>query len=163
VLSEAAPAPVLHHTLSSLEERRKNQDLAQVYRYKEGIGRIEQNLFEKIDVREGAVTRAAAGYLNYKIPAARGEIRKNSFAVRTVREWNALPEKTKASRTCEQFKIGLKKMERALWEAPKMTPIEYMDVMANHESVKTTPSCLYPWGATEPKPQGNQGLCQRAY
>jgi hypothetical protein len=38
-----------------------------------------------------------------------------------------------------------------------MTPIEYMDVMANHESVKTTPSCLYPWGATEPKPQGNQG------
>jgi hypothetical protein len=103
--------------LQTLEERRKNQDLAQVYRYKEGIGRIEQNLFEKIDVREGAVTRAAAGYLNYKTPAAREEIRKNSFAVRTVREWNALPEKIKASRTCDQFKFGLKK-----WREPGGRP-----------------------------------------
>jgi hypothetical protein len=94
--------------LQTLEERR-NQDMAQVYRYKMGIGGIEQNMFERLDARQGVATRAASGHSNYKVPAARGEIRKNSFAVRTVKEWNGLPENIKASRNCDQFKRAIKK------------------------------------------------------
>jgi hypothetical protein len=59
--------------LQTLEERRRNQDMAQVYRYKMGIGGIEQNMFERLDARQGVVTRAASGHSNYKVPAARAK------------------------------------------------------------------------------------------
>jgi hypothetical protein len=94
--------------LQTLEERRIDQDMAQVYRFKEKTGGIVHNLFETFENRPGAVTRAAGGQANFKQQAARGEIRKNAFAVRTVSVWNGLPEIIKTSRTCDQFKRNLK-------------------------------------------------------
>jgi hypothetical protein len=95
--------------LQTLLERRIDQDMAQVYRFKEKIGGVDYDMFEANVNRPGVQTRAASGHANFKLPAARGEIRKNSFAVRTVNVWNGLPEQIKISTTCDQFKRGLKK------------------------------------------------------
>jgi hypothetical protein len=80
----------------------------QVFHYKEGSGRIVQSMFEKIEQRPVVNTRAASGHSKYRVPAARGEIMRNSFAVRTVKHWNELPEDIKMSRTSDQFKRKLK-------------------------------------------------------
>jgi hypothetical protein len=65
-------------------------------------------MFERIPVREGPVTRLAGNGNNLKLPAARLDIRKNSFAVRTVSKWNELPDQIKASKNVIQFKNRLK-------------------------------------------------------
>jgi hypothetical protein len=91
--------------------------------FKEKTGGIEHDMFETFENRPGAVTRAAGGQANFKQQAARGEIRKNAFAVRTVSVWNGLPEIIKTSRTCDQFKRNLKQ-----WRANGVRPISYRSV-----------------------------------
>jgi hypothetical protein len=44
-------------------------------------------------------TRHAAGLMNLVKPRTRLEVRSNFFSVRTVDDWNALPENIKMSRT----------------------------------------------------------------
>jgi Reverse transcriptase (RNA-dependent DNA polymerase)/Endonuclease-reverse transcriptase len=95
--------------IQTLEERRNDQDMAQVYRFRKGIGGLNGNLlFESIPVRSGPVTRLAATGNNLKLPTARLDIRKNSFAVRTVSRWNELPDQIKESGNIVQFKNRLK-------------------------------------------------------
>jgi ribonucleases P/MRP protein subunit RPP40 len=95
--------------IQTLEERRKDQDLAQVYRYNIGTGNIKaETLNERVEVREGARTRLAADPNNFKLPSARNEIRKNAFAVRTINSWNALPASIKMSKNCNTFKVALR-------------------------------------------------------
>jgi hypothetical protein len=45
--------------------------------------------------RDGPRTRQAGDESNFKLPVARLEIRKNSFAVITVQQWNQLPPEIK--------------------------------------------------------------------
>jgi hypothetical protein len=66
-------------------------------------------MFERAAARIGPVTRQSGDAENFKIPVARLEIRKNSFAVRTVQKWNNLPPNLKSARTCESFNRDLKK------------------------------------------------------
>jgi hypothetical protein len=73
----------------------------------DGIG--PEVMFEAAAAREGVITRQTGDGLNFKIPAARLEIRKNSFAVRTVKHWNQLPIEIKSAKDCEAFKKKLKK------------------------------------------------------
>jgi hypothetical protein len=95
--------------IQTLADRRRDQDLAQVFRFRNEIGGLNADqLFEKIPVREGPVTRLAGSGNNLKVPAARLEIRKNSFAVRSVSKWNELPDLVKNSRSISQFKYRLK-------------------------------------------------------
>jgi hypothetical protein len=96
--------------IQTLAERRKEQDLAQVFRYSKSVGGIgPEVMFEAAAAREGVITRQTGDGLNFKIPAARLEIRKNSFAVRTVKHWNQLPIEIKSAQDCEAFKKKLKK------------------------------------------------------
>jgi ribonucleases P/MRP protein subunit RPP40 len=97
--------------IQSLEHRRLEQDLGLVYRYYRymtGSGNLRPEiLFEKIEARAGARTRLAAGTNNLKLPPARTEIGRNSFAVRVITEWNSLPDHIKEANTCEKFKNAL--------------------------------------------------------
>jgi hypothetical protein len=65
-------------------------------------------LFEKAAIREGPVTRQSGDAENFKVTAARLEIRKNSFVVRTVQKWNELPTIIKSAKNGEIFKRELK-------------------------------------------------------
>jgi hypothetical protein len=84
-----------------------------VYKYVSGHGGLKPSgIFSRIENRDGARTCLAAGKDNLKLPVARLDIRKNSFAVRTVSKWNSLPENVKQSRTCEGFKRALQEHYR---------------------------------------------------
>jgi hypothetical protein len=95
--------------IQTLESRRLEQDLSLVYRFMTGQGNLQpESLFEKVEEREGVRTRLTAGTNNLKLPAARTEIRRNSFAVRSVSSWNSLPDNVKRSTSCENFKNALR-------------------------------------------------------
>jgi hypothetical protein len=73
-----------------------------------GRGNLQpEALFEKVEEREGVRTRLAAGTNNLKLPTARMEIRRNSFAVRVMSGWNSLPDSVKQSSSYENFKNAL--------------------------------------------------------
>jgi hypothetical protein len=66
--------------LSTLEERRWEQDMVQVYKILHGHGGLKfDEFFEKVGDREGPRTRTAGGLDNLKMPRFRSEIRRNSF------------------------------------------------------------------------------------
>jgi hypothetical protein len=96
--------------IQTLADRRLDQDLTQVFRYSKNVGNIgTERMFEKAAARDGATTRQSGDPENFKLPAARLDVRKNSFAVRTVQKWNDLPAHIKTARNCETFKRDLKK------------------------------------------------------
>ena len=86
----------------SLEERRHQSDMQQVYKILHGQDRCTQ-LFDMAAASERS-TRASSDPWNVKIPFARLEIRKQFFTVRTTNQWNEIPEKIKAARNQFQFK-----------------------------------------------------------
>jgi hypothetical protein len=95
--------------IQSLADRRLDQDLTQVYRYSKNVGNIgPEKLYERAAARDSPTTRQSGDAENFKIPAVRLDLRKNSFAVRTVQRWNELPSHIKSARTCEAFKRDLK-------------------------------------------------------
>jgi Reverse transcriptase (RNA-dependent DNA polymerase)/Endonuclease-reverse transcriptase len=95
--------------IQTLIERRQDQDLTQVFRLTKGIGGLRfEDMFDRIPVREGPVTRLAGARNNLKAPVARLEIRRNSFAVRTINKWNGLPHPIKDSKDVKEFKNRLK-------------------------------------------------------
>jgi hypothetical protein len=84
--------------------------MAQVHRFSKKVGNIgTEQLFEKAAIREGPVTRQFGDAENFKVPAARLEIRKNFFTVRTVQKWNKLPKAIKSAKNGEIFKRELQK------------------------------------------------------
>jgi hypothetical protein len=72
-------------------------------------GLVLEDMFERANDREGARTRQTTGRNNLKPPAARTEIRKNSFAVRAVKDWNELPDELKSIDDVKKFKKALRK------------------------------------------------------
>jgi hypothetical protein len=95
--------------IKTLAERRIDQDMAQVYRFHKGSGGLQaEKIFVRANTRAGPVTRLTGSASNFKIPAARVEIRRNSFAVRTISKWNELPEEIKNSSNATGFKKALK-------------------------------------------------------
>jgi hypothetical protein len=83
--------------------------MAQVHGFVTGRGGLgTAGLFEQIGHRNGARTRLVAGVNNLELPAARTEIRRNFFTVRTVQGWNSLPDQIKQCGNSKQFKTALK-------------------------------------------------------
>jgi hypothetical protein len=56
----------------------------------------------------GPRTRHTEGQNNLKIPITRTELRKQSFAVKAINQWNGLPESLKSCGSSEQFKRLIK-------------------------------------------------------
>jgi hypothetical protein len=95
--------------LSTLENRRCEQDMIQTYKILNNIGRIQADrFFTRIGDRATVRTRMAAGYDNLTLPRARTEIRRNSFSVRIVQSWNSLPDLIKSAGTLLAFKNGIR-------------------------------------------------------
>jgi hypothetical protein len=96
--------------LETLEERRKEQDLVLVHKYltehKEG------DMFKRTATVGRVRTRQAAGEHGLMVQYARTDVRKYSFAVRTIEGWNNLPEELKQAKTSEAFKSGIKKLRK---------------------------------------------------
>jgi hypothetical protein len=94
--------------LKTLEERRGGQDMALVHKFlTEQTG---TDLFRLTAAQNRARTRQAAGEHGLSVQYARTDPRKYSFAVRTVEDWNRLPEEVKSSRNGEEFRNKLKKL-----------------------------------------------------
>jgi ribonucleases P/MRP protein subunit RPP40 len=91
--------------LATPNSRRDRQDMALVHKY---VRSDRQDLFTLASNNGGARTRRAAGEKCLVTQFARTDIRKNSFAVRIVDNWNQLPEKVRAEEKLPPFKRKLK-------------------------------------------------------
>ncbi len=96
--------------LCSLEERRYQADMLQVYKILHGHDKAA-NIFERAAAGDRAM-RAAADPWNVRVPFARLEIRKFFFGVRAANLWNKIPPELKASTSKESFKQQYKKFRR---------------------------------------------------
>ncbi len=67
-------------------------------------------LFRLTAAQDRARTGQAAGEHGLSVQFARTDPRKYSFAVRTVENWNKLPEEVKTSQNDEEFENRLKKL-----------------------------------------------------
>jgi hypothetical protein len=84
--------------------------MAMVHKFSTGVGNLaHEKLFQKIPERAVPVTRLAGPGLNFTVPAARLDIRKNSFAVRSVQKFNTLPVTIKEIPASANFKKALRK------------------------------------------------------
>jgi ribonucleases P/MRP protein subunit RPP40 len=92
--------------LPSLEARRAELDMVETYKIMSGISNVDPKIWftPVVAANNGRKTRLAADPLNLKVPAARLEVRKNSFSVRVCEKWNRLPNSVKCSKNVWQFK-----------------------------------------------------------
>jgi len=96
--------------LETLENRRRDQDMNLVFKLLREGG---SDMFTMTGEREGARTRQAAGPRTLAGQYARTDIRKYSFAVRVVDDWNQLPDKLRGAQSQESFKRGLKSLRES--------------------------------------------------
>ncbi len=89
--------------LETLEARRKNQHGVCSYMAQQN----ESELFVKTGHERAQTRQTAAGH-GVAIQFVRKDPRKYSFAVRSVDQWNKLPENVRASPSSESFKRRLK-------------------------------------------------------
>ena len=94
--------------LDTLRLRRDKQDLQEMFKIIKGTGSLNpEDLFRKPETRTGVATRSADDPHFLKIPKTKLEIRKNSFTVRIIDKWNALPHEMKSLEKIHQFKRAL--------------------------------------------------------
>ena len=97
----------------TLEERRHQQDMAQVYRIVHGHDRVDPcQWFTKVN--DERVTRRAADPLNLVAGRSRLDLRRNFFSQRIVEHWNKIPADLKRARTVFLFKKGYKHLRQAM-------------------------------------------------
>ena len=92
----------------SLEERRHQTDMAQVYKIVHGKDDVNKDTWFKLTSDNGRVTRAAADPLNIKGTVSRLDIRKNFFSQRVVEPWNSIPPALKSVSSVSAFRKGYK-------------------------------------------------------
>ena len=98
--------------LETLEERRRQQDLLQVYKICTGKDRVRpETLFNRIGaLPETRNTRFTSDPLNITVNRTRLDIRKHSYTVRVASDWNSLSSKAKSSGSVSIFKNAIKHM-----------------------------------------------------
>jgi len=100
--------------LTTLEERRHQIDMAQVYKILNGKDRVDWNSWFRL-ARDGPrETRRAADPLNLQLRPARLEVRRNFFSNRVVESWNSIPAELKRAKNLKGFKEGYKKLRKGL-------------------------------------------------
>ena len=92
--------------LTTLAERRHQQDMLQVYKIVNGKDNVKSEKWFTMATEAQRTTRAAADPLNLRGAAARSEIRRNFFSQRVVNSWNRIPADLKAAKTAEAFRKG---------------------------------------------------------
>ncbi len=95
----------------TLEERRHQQDMAQVFRLLHGHDRVDPRQWFT-HVSNERVTRQAADPLNLTASRSRLDLRRNFFSQRVIDHWNAVPAELKRARTVFLFKKGYGQLRR---------------------------------------------------
>ena len=94
--------------LTTLEERRHQQDMLQVFKIMTGRDRVNRATWFALasDNAVNVVTRAAADPTALKIPVCRLEVRRNFFSQRVPEQWNRIPLAVRESATAAAFKAA---------------------------------------------------------
>jgi hypothetical protein len=95
--------------LETMETRKIKQVMSLVHKLISNGGGEE--LFTTAGGHDGVRTRRAAAANGLSAPFARTDIRKYSFAVRTVEHWNSLPEGARTANSQQSFKELLKNIK----------------------------------------------------
>jgi hypothetical protein len=92
--------------LTTLEERRHQLDMVQVYKIVNGVGGVKSEQWFKMseNVRETRRTDPT----NIRIQAARLEVRRNFFSHRVPAAWNNVPAEIRQAKTAQAFKQAYK-------------------------------------------------------
>ena len=99
--------------LDPLVKRRAKQDVLQAFKIIRGIDKVDSStVFIRRGGEGGTRTRAGAAQ-NLAVPAARLEIRKNSYFVRTSDMWNKLPAQAKEAKSVREFKTAINTLYNA--------------------------------------------------
>ncbi len=88
----------------TLEERRHQADMVQVYKFLHGHYNVDKNQWFRLAAENDTRTRLATGVPNLVKPRFNTEVRKNFFSVRVIECWNSVPDKNKMARNARQFK-----------------------------------------------------------
>ena len=96
-------------SLPTLEERRRRNDLIQVFKIWNGIDRIEGSLFKNVSEIHNKNTRRSQRQ-NFVVQKSRLDIRKHFFSCRVINDWNRLPHKTQVAPNIQVFKTELMKV-----------------------------------------------------
>jgi hypothetical protein len=97
----------------TLEERRHQLDMLQVYKVLHGKDKVNSEEWFKMAAAGARPTRAAADPFNIRVPAPRLEVRKNFFTQRVTEPWNRIPATLKSAPSVSSFKSGYRKLR---WE-----------------------------------------------
>jgi hypothetical protein len=92
--------------LQTLEERRIQADMVQVYKILNGKDKVNKDTWFKMMQDGERVTRATSDPLNIQAQYGRLDIRRNFFTHRVVEQWNKIPEDLKNARTVQSFRKG---------------------------------------------------------
>ncbi len=92
--------------MATLEERRHQTDMLQVYKILQGKDRVEPTQWFQLVNSNGRVTRGVADPLNLVQKRARLDLRRNFFSQRIVADWNKVPAQLKMARNAAAFKAG---------------------------------------------------------
>jgi ribonucleases P/MRP protein subunit RPP40 len=103
---------LLELNMVSLQERRHQLDMVQVYKIVTGKDMVKKDTWFKGLGEGGRDTRASADPLNLRIPAPRLEIRRSFFSQRVPAQWNRIPAEIKAARTATAFKSAYRAFRR---------------------------------------------------
>ena len=90
--------------IETLEARRNKQDLLHAHRIINEGETWSGNMFTKAQTGAERITRGNADPNTLKIPRARLDVRKHSYAVRAAESWNRLAADTKAIKEYTAFK-----------------------------------------------------------
>ncbi len=89
--------------MTTLEERRHQSDMMQVFKILQGHDNVRAEQWLKMAADGSSRTRMATGLLNLTKPRTKLEVRANFFSVRVVDTWNAIPDKIKMAKNPGQF------------------------------------------------------------
>ena len=98
--------------LTTLEERRHQIDMLQVYKVLNGKDKVQSENWFVMAANGERATRAAADPLNLRIPAPRLEVRRHFFTQRVPEPWNKIPAALKSAATVDGFRRGYKDLRR---------------------------------------------------
>jgi hypothetical protein len=100
--------------MTTLEERRHQSDMLQVYKILRGHDNVRADQWFTMAASGGERTRQSTGVLNLRKPRSNLEVRANFFSVRVVDDWNVIPESIKMAKHPSQFKRHYKEYRSSL-------------------------------------------------
>jgi hypothetical protein len=103
--------------MTTLEERRHQTDMIQVYKALTGKDKVNCEQWWTRAAAGERATRAAADPLNLRVPAHRLETRRHFFTHRVPEPWNCVPAELKSAATVGAFRAGYREYRKAHWSA----------------------------------------------